>query len=233
MKAPTKYELEIFAALETRANWLVRMDNDPADPTYNFEIPTPEDASQAKVIIKQSDAVEVREDFLSIRTPEDALVFFHAYGPWQVKERLATEAAPFKWSQVQRMRGFFEQALLVASPGDLGDQDIGGALWRKWMWGNLTLELPYREPLVAFARCDDIQSALRASVYLTRLAKSRWSQCAKTDCRKVFERKTKRLQLYCCPEHANIQSTRNAMARQESAPAANATKPYTKRKKTR
>ena len=195
------------------------------DPNFLFTFQKtirPSDGGAApEWIFNREDAFDVRNDFLAIGTPDQALAFFRHYGPWQVKERYAMEAAPFKWSQVQRMRGLFEQALLVAHPSDLGDSEIQGTMERFWMWQNLAVELPYREPLVAFSRCDDIQTALRASVYLSRLAGLEWNRCAKTDCNKLFQRNSKREQLYCCTEHANVQSTRNykQRIRKVSAPA--------------
>src|ERR1700691_3314514 len=112
MYSERNYTLPIYAVLETRANWQVRMDrdSDPNNPTFIFEIPKPRPGEEPEPIrLRVHDAFDVRKDFLAIRTPESTLAFFRAYGPWQVKERYANAAEPFTWKQVERMRGFFEE----------------------------------------------------------------------------------------------------------------------------
>lgn len=220
MYSERNYTLAIHAELETRANWQVSTDrdSDPRDPTFIFEIPKPRHGIP-ELRTRVHDAFDVRKDFLAIRTPEGALAFFRTYGPWQVKERYANAADPFTWKQVERGRGFFEDALTNRSTDRYSGDDILEELEQTWLWKDLALELPFQDPLVAIARCDDVRAALRASVYLSRLGGLKWSRCAKTDCNKLFQRKSKREQLYCCTEHANVQSTRNYKKRNRTVAA--------------
>ena len=210
MYTQRKYTLPIHATLETRSEWRAKMNTD-SDPIFSFELLKPE--TQPEWIFIRSDAFELRQDFLSVRTPEEALAFFRKYGPWQVKERYANTADPFKWSQMERMREFFEDALTKRSventPRDSKTDDIRKLFENLYLWQNLPLELPFQEPFVAFVRCNDIQQALRAGIFLSRLGGVKWKRCAKTDCNNLFQCNSNREQLYCNPDCANVQSSRN------------------------
>lgn len=224
-----KYTLPVAAVLTVREQWQVSMSKSD-DPVFAFvrRRKNPER-------LRSEDAFDVRDWFLSVRTPEDALRFFKRYGPFQLlapspsatKASRAARAQSFKWSYIQDARQNFEEALLAE----------GIPAEKAWLYDfmfnrPLLLELPFRAVVpmpsknadshttdgledAAIAPCEDVVDALRASIFISRMGGFQWSRCARKDCEQLFEQTTRRRKLYCSPRCAHIQAVNDYNARQK------------------
>lgn len=184
---------------------------------------------------RTEDAFNVRRDFLSIRSPEDALRFFERYGPFQflprgksaTKASEAVRAESWKWSRLQQARRNFEEALLAD----------GIPITKTWLYEfmfarPLIIELAFRAIVpapsknadsritsdsddAAIAPCADVVDALRASIFISRMGGFQWSRCARKGCEQLFQQTTRRRKLYCGPECAHLQAVNDYNSRQK------------------
>lgn len=219
-----KYTLRIAAPLRVREEWQVSMnqtDDQADDPEFSF-------ARENEVAYRTEDAFDVRTDFLSIRSPEDALHFFGQYGPFQykpdkisgTKEGKGARPERVKWSVVEQAIVDFEEALVKP----------GIPTRKAWLYTlifetPLTLKLPFRAVTPelsrfsnwkddsAIAPCDDVVDALRASIFLSRMRGFKWNRCARQGCNQLFEQTTKRQKLYHNPDCAHLQAVNAYNAR--------------------
>ena len=234
------YLLPIFPALETRDEWEAYI-GEEADPVITFVLRRRppqqlEDGSVKSGLLpfRQKEAFALRDNFFAIQSAEDALRFFQEYGPYQLAKHLDMETQPVKLSQVLRRRDFYTHALFERSIKNMArnykGEEVREAFENMYLWGNLPMELVFRQPMGAIVRCKDVEDALRATVFLDKLRGLPWKRCARKDCGKPFEVKGKRERLYCSPECAHLQSVRNYNAKQ-TAMAVKATKPAVKKGK--
>jgi len=222
-----KYTLSIVAPLRVREEWRVSM-NQARDPEFSFA--REKEVAFRAFTFRTEDAFDVRADFLSIRSPEDALRFFGRYGPFQYKSDKTSgtkrDAAALpehvKWSRIQQAQRDFEEALLADGI------PISKAWLYQLVFGQpLTLELPFRAVTpelskhprwkddAAIAHCDDVIDALRASIFLSRMRGFKWKRCARNGCNQLFAQDTKHQKIYCAPECAHLQAVNNYNARQK------------------
>ncbi|MHB1959415.1 MAG: hypothetical protein ACYCO5_10330 [Acidobacteriaceae bacterium] len=239
-----KYTLPVVAMLAVREQWQVSMSRSD-DPVFSF-------VRKRKSLDRRrsEDAFNVRRDFLSIRSPEDALRFFERYGPFQflprsqaaTKTSESVRADSWKWSKLQQARQNFEQALLAE----------GIPVEKAWLYEfmftrPLILELPFRAVTslptkradshiadgiedAAIAPCEDVVDALRASIFISRMGGFQWSRCARKGCEQLFEQTTRRRKLYCSPECAHLQAVNDYNARQKKPHKPTSQKPQKGRK---
>lgn len=229
------YSLPVSPYLETRSGWRVHVTED-ADPVFSFSarIPQPKHEGGTKswsLDPTQFNVFEVREALFAVQTPADAVQFFEAFGPWQIKQHLGTEAGDIRFSEVLRQRDFFRDALLMREPwsssrAPVRDEQMRAALEDYFLWQPLVMEMVFHQPPVVVVRCWDIRDALRTSVFLDRLDGSPWRRCARKDCGKLFKLESKRARMYCSTDCAHLQSVRsyNERKRAEAAKARAATK---------
>lgn len=228
------YALPVLPYLDTRSGWIVGM-TDEADPLFSFSAPPPqirveEDGTKSGSYGRTSeDAFAVREALFGVRSIQDALIFFEAYGPWQIDTHLGMGAATLRFSSLIQTRDFFQAALLsreIGSPpkGSTAEQ-MRDSIQNFYLWQPLRMELHFRQPPGAIVRCKDVEEATRASIFLDRMDGLPWRLCARKDCGKVFKPKSKRVQLYCDPDCAHLQSVRsyNERKRIEAAKKKNKT----------
>jgi hypothetical protein len=219
------YTLPIIPVLQTSGEWRAYMDQEP-DPafTFNFERrPLAMGSDGKKNWTAEPERIKepfaMRERFFAIRDKEDALRFFQEYGPLQLAKAWDVVAPPVKLSVVLDRRDFYLEALLNRSVDNFrrkyeGDELTEG-MENIYLWQNLPMELVFHQPLQALVRCKDVEDALRATVFLSRLRSLPWQRCLRDDCGKPFEVASRRPKLYCTPECAHLQSVRNYNKRQQ------------------
>jgi CGNR zinc finger protein len=203
-----KFTLPIAALLDVQEEWKVSMSGG-SDPEYSFE-------RTRNVAYRRVDSFDVREDFLNVRTPEDALKFFRHYGPFQItppktgsekKRGPEVRVDPIRWSFIQRTQEDFREALLAD----------GIPVEKRWLYDfifgrPLTIELWFQAVMpatssrafkqaasnedAAIAHCNDVVDALRATVFLTRMGEFKWRRCARPGCDQIFIQNHGR-QIYC------------------------------------
>jgi hypothetical protein len=223
------YVMPIHPALETRREWEAKLNEEP-DPAISFVFRNqPAELDQEGWVrwhappFRQEEAFELREEFFSIKTPDDALRFYQRYGPHQIQKHLDLVARPVKFSDVLRTRDFYIHALFERSIDNLRQNYVGDSLedglQNIYLWQNLSIELVFRQPMSAIVRCKDVEDALRATVFLDRLRGMPWKRCAREDCGKPFEVSSKRMKLYCSTECAHLQSVRDYNERKRNAKA--------------
>ncbi|MES2219416.1 MAG: hypothetical protein V4587_00430 [Acidobacteriota bacterium] len=232
-----KYTLQIDPFLESRSEWHVSMSEEP-DPEFTFVLrfpphwalplekgATPFDMAKRGWTFKEADVFDVRAVVFAIKSPSDALECFRRFGPWRLPERLATKADPIKWSQLQLEREFYEDALLHRSVENLnrtyeGEELIEG-IQNMYLWQPLPAELLFSAPYIEIVRCWDLQTALRASIFLDRMEGFIWRRCARKDCETLYKVSSKRQRLYCktyCAHLANLRAKRNALRKAADVP---------------
>jgi hypothetical protein len=232
------YSLPVMPYLETRGGWEVSL-SDESDPLFTFSWRRVEivekDGSKSWSLNQTSfNVFEIREALFSVKDAAQAMAFFQAYGPWQIKEHLSTESNPIRLSGVLSQRDFYRDALLsreVWSVRKASTNDEMRTLMQDWyLWQPLPMEMVFHQPPAVIVRCKDIQDAMRASVFLDRLDGFPWRRCAREDCGRVFKLESKRARLYCSTDCAHLQSVRSYNERKR-VNAANAAK--SKARKTR
>jgi hypothetical protein len=216
------FALPIRPLLETAGEWEAFI-GDETDPVISFklslrrrEIVMPDKVRYEREPALIKDAFLLREHFFEVRNAEDALKFFQEYGPFQLAKQWDGTAKPIKLSQAIGRRDFYLDAL-INSPRTFRDDEVGAAIDDLYLWQNLPLELPFRQPMHAVVRCKDVEDALRASVFLDRLRAMPWRRCMREDCGKPFELPRRRAKIYCSPECSHLQSVRFYNKRQQSA----------------
>jgi hypothetical protein len=165
-----KRQLPVVALLSTYRDWKVEMSDD-LDPVFTFSLRFrilrgENDTLFPSIMDKREvDAHEVRQRLFSVETPEQALVFFRGFGPWQLNGELwAKQADPVSFSQLIRQRRGWQEALVNKDKSD-----------------NLSFSAEFRErQQVWIAACKDVLDCVRTTVILDRA--SRWRWCARKDC---------------------------------------------------
>jgi len=224
-----KYTLPIAATLRVQKIWRVSMNQD-SDPEFSF-------VRENQVSIHTHDAFEVRSEFFSLQTPDQALRFFERYGPFQISPASPTgtkadddaRVDSIKWSAIQQAQEHLAEAL----------QADGIPIERRWVYEfvfgqSIALEWSFRSAWpeesrgtnewavasgiddAAFAVCHDVVDALRVSIFLSRKSGFRWSRCARKACNALFEQTTQRNKLYCSPGCAHLQAANDYNARKKS-----------------
>ena len=122
-------------------------------------------------------------------------------------------------AEVQRAQSEFNEALTAdAIPVDLHAFIFQQPLRVELRFRPVTPEVLQREPTwigdAAIATCDDVVSALRASVFLKRMKGFRWKRCARKGCNQLFVLDTKRDKIYCGPECAHLEAVNRYNARE-------------------
>jgi hypothetical protein len=161
----------------------------------------------------QFSVFEIRDALFSIRKTEEALAFFQAYGPWQLKQLLGTETEIIRLSSLLNQRDFYRDALLtgrnMSGQTAHGDEAMRKLFEGIYLWQPLPMEMVFKQPPAVVVRCKDIQDGLRASVFLDKVEGFSWRRCARKDCGKVYRLETKHAKLYCTPECAHLQASRD------------------------
>lgn len=164
-----KRELPVVALLSTYRDWKVEMSDD-TDPVFTFSLRFrmlrgENDTRFPSIMDKREvDAHEVRQRLFAVKTPEQALVFFRRFGPWQVNGELwAKQADPVSFSQLTAQSRGWQEALVTKDPTH--NLSFSGVEFREQVW------------LVA---CKDVMACVRSTVILDRASNWRW--CARKDC---------------------------------------------------
>ena len=163
-----------------------------------------------------ADLSEVRQRFFAIRTPQEALEFFTAYGPFVVRplqkngsKRGAVAAHTIKWSQLQDARVFFEEALL-ASHFTVEKMNMPNM---QYLLQELELHLDFFKPEQLISWCYDVSDAIRVSVFLDKVDAFPWRRCARADCRNLFKITTKHEKSYCSTKCSTLLRVREHHAK--------------------
>lgn len=206
-----KYTLPFIALLTVRGPWNVSMKRS-RNPELSFEQKRP---AEYRV---DYDAFAVTTEFLDLRSPEDALRFFQKYGAFQSSP--AGSHKPVRWSLVQRAQSEFNAALTSDSiPADLHAFVFQQPLRVELRFRGVTPEILQRDPGwigdAAIADCDDVVTALRASVFLKRMKGFRWKRCARKGCNQLFVLDTKRDRIYCSPACGHLEAVNRYNARKK------------------
>jgi hypothetical protein len=231
MMSNTPYSLPIIPLLQNLDEWQTSMRPED-DPLFVFTLPRHppgwrrNDRATHKRRVRVKDPFVVRSQLFTIETPNQALAFFHEFGPMEIDDsdyrNQTASSVPFSW--VAERRDFYRDALLtrpIKFVDENPDFDNDDEVFNNFhLWHNLSLDLLFQQPMKAIAYCKDVESALRASVFLDRLRGLPWRACARDDCNKPFELPPRRVKLYCSSECAHLQSVRNYNERQRTARAA-------------
>jgi hypothetical protein len=207
----TKITTRIDAFVERDAEWEIRRSEDP-DPQFSFNLRIPRietrlDGSRrgSREPSKLHDAFEIRDAFFAIKEIPDADEFFDRFGPWQVDSGHGNKTASIRFSTLLEQRDFYRDALL--SEGIPRESGTMRAFFENLrLWQNLPMELVLRQPPVVLVRCNDIQDALRATVFLAKVEGLPWRLCARVGCLRPFEVQGRRT-TYCSDECGHLQSS--------------------------
>lgn len=181
--------------------------------------------------------LDVRLDFLSIQDPVDAKKFFERYGPFQLtrpRKRvhaavyisagntfrsfltpedlgndstavMALKARPIGWRQLCEVRDSFKHALLEGEPD-----------FQQVLTFHLQTPKPFRLEIdpsdgtspIAFATCLDVNEAIQSSLLLSRLTGTKWKQCERGDCAKIFEQISGHERKFCSRKCSHLHAVR-------------------------
>jgi hypothetical protein len=191
------------------------------------------------------DAFSLREVFLSIRTPVEALDFFTVSGPFRDRDRKGELHTSLTWDDFQRWQRLI---CIVITKGILPRESIETAprtFARRFAVPDdlrpLLSEMSVREnraltmfPSQINIRTNDgdasdrrpflwveiivnsLLEAVLATIYVDNLRGANYRLCALVDCSKVFEAKLKRKE-YCCHDCAHKALVRRGRAEKEKA----------------
>jgi hypothetical protein len=214
--------LLIEGLLRTFSDWQVSMSRD-ADPEFSFSLAPARQLEGGGIEneLRVCDVFELRDEFFVVRTPEQALAFLQAFGPFQLKEQFGNVAAPIRFSKLMEWRDRYQDAL-VRSTENIhrrysGDQQIAEFITNLYLWQPQNIEVPFGQPPRGRIACKDIEDSLRAAVFLDRLLGDiQWQNCAREDCRIPFRLAGKRT-LYCSTDCAHLQAARDYNDRKQKA----------------
>jgi hypothetical protein len=228
-----KYVLPVVARLDIREEW--DLDVKPGDGKSGHDDPVFSFKQGKHRAYRSTDAFTALQEFLNIRTPVEAGVFFKKYGPFQyeigsdgVKTRSARPApASLSWTAIQKVVEDVKTMLF--------EEEVPVHLYRFFFDQPLKVELSFRsinyegasrlypkekihECLddAAVAVCHDVVDALRASIFLSLKHDFRWKRCGRTGCDVIFEHTTKHKRVYCCQECARWQAVTDYNARKKN-----------------
>jgi hypothetical protein len=128
--------------------------------------------------------------------------------------------------QILKRRDFYIDALVRPINFDAGTCGGEGstrtALENLYLWQSLNIELLFRQPMLAVTRCKDVESALRASVFIDRVMGLPWKRCAREDCGQLFNANgRKKSAIYhdeACAHLQAVRSYNNRKPKPESRP---------------
>jgi hypothetical protein len=204
------YTVEIIPQLETRAEWVTKS-GDGSNPLFSFRVPFKRTAKQkaGKWEMNVRNAFEVRDAFLGIRDPKQALAFFQSFGPMQAKALLSTEASPVRFSSVIQRRDFYQEAFTQGSTADHEGSTPEGfrrAIESFYLNQNLPMEFVPEDPPVALVRCKDIEDCLRATFVLDKKEHLTLRYCARKECGKPFRVGRDKRKIFCDSKCARLQA---------------------------
>jgi hypothetical protein len=183
------------------------------DPEFRFGFTYREEDSSS-----DCDPYAARDAFMRIRTSEEALILFRAYGVFDERESVT-------FSEVMRWRGFLEQMQLcdVNSWRSLREPQLAptqrSRTHTQRMVGRvlkppaLRIPLPHGDdPLTAYVDCGSVLEAAVLCLYLDKLQGVQSLRCERPDCRAIFMKSHAR-QKYCSPECGHKQAVRSSRKR--------------------
>jgi hypothetical protein len=213
-----KYTLPFVALLTVSGPWTVKLSRS-RNPEFSFR--------QAKPIKFRAiyDAFEVTKEFLDLKSPEDALPFFEKYGPFQFRpnESRLRKAESVRWNLLQnKAQPDFSAALtsdFVSS--ELYQFVFGQPLRVELKFRAVTSEILKTDPTriddAAVADCEDVVTAMRASIFLKRMHGFRWKRCARHGCNELFQIiEASDRKKYCTPECAHLEAVNRYNARNQN-----------------
>jgi hypothetical protein len=216
-----KYTLPFVALLTIRGPWQVSVTRSH-DPEFSFHQKNPNLLRKRGLEYRADfDAFAVTTEFLDLKSSEDALRFFQKYGPFQFTRNGAKKrrTEPVRWSLVQRAQSEFNEALTGDSiPANLYEfvfQPLKVELRFRAVAPELLKADPSWIEDAAIADCDDVVSALRASVFLKRMKGFRWKRCARKECNQLFQTIDPR-KIYHSPECAHLKAVNDYNARRKN-----------------
>ncbi|HEV2617944.1 MAG TPA: hypothetical protein VGU63_15195 [Candidatus Acidoferrales bacterium] len=210
-----KYTLPFVALLTVRGPWEVSLSRS-RDPEFSFRQSTPEKHRF------YPDAFTVTTEFLDLKSPQEALRFFQKYGAFQfVQKRSGRYAQSVKWSVIQQAQTDFSLASLSDSiPVGLYEFVFGQPLKVELRFRAVTPELLKADPSwiddAAIADCEDVATAIRASIFLKRMHGFRWKRCARKNCNQIFQLETGRDRIYHSAECGHLEAVNRYNARQKN-----------------
>lgn len=213
-----KFTLPFVALLTVRGPWTVKVSRS-RNPEFSFRQANP---IKFRTIY---DAFEVTKGFLDLKSPEEALPFFEKYGPFQFRlngSRLR-KAEPVRWNLLKnKAQPDFSAALTSASvSSELYQFVFGQPLRVELSFRTVTAEILRADPTwiddAAVVECEDVVTAMRASIFLKRMHGFRWKRCARHGCNKLFEiTEASDRKKYCTSECAHLEAVNRYNARHQS-----------------
>lgn len=241
MPRTEKYMLEIAVLLDVQEEWQVSM-SEETDPLYSF-------ARTPQVAYRRVDGFETRTEFLSVRSPADALRFFRVYGPFQILADPKTQsrkgpdakAESIRWSQFQRAQQDLGDALLKDTVPEWLYQFVFQRPLQIDLWfqairadDSKRVRAAIGKEDAAITLCDDVVQALRATIFLTRMTGFKWKHCARRGCPQIFEQTHKR-KIYCDESCAHLEAVKahNARMKEKKSDTKMIRRPSKKKGRTR
>lgn len=232
--APKNYTIPITPALHTWGEWEVQVSEDQ-DPEFSFTMPRPRIEvtpgrrfGERKEI--KADAFKVRGSLFAVRKDrkdavKDLMALFEKYGPWHVEEYLDMKASNVRLSQVEKTREFYQQALAAKSNHWTREngKDLHAQIHDVFQSQPLPMEFLFVDPPRALVRCKDIESSLRASVFLDKVNGFKSGFCKRKDCSNWFPFTPYRTH-YCSDACAHLQAVRDYNKKHPSQPKTHAQK---------
>jgi hypothetical protein len=218
MSMTKKVTVPVAVQLECCDAWSVTLEGG-SDPHFRFSFQLRPGRGAGYYY---SDGFEVRDAFLAIRSPEDALHFFEQFGPFEVlpspttgQKRRATTSDTLRWSVVQQARKELEDALQA---DEVPSHVYNFVFWRplpvQLFFGAVTPQTKNEQRDAAIVECADVADAVRASVFLDRMGGFRWKRCARRGCDELFTQKTRTQKIYCGSRCAHLQAVNDYNARE-------------------
>ena len=196
----------VVPELETMVEWSVTMNAD-ADPLYSFRLGVPKKERRFRV----ADAYEVRDNFLWIRSPQDAFAVFEKYGPPQI-DPTTNRAAEIRFSALMKRRELFSEFLLEApeaAPAKFGIRKLFESLY---LSSAVNVEVsPFHSD--CRVRCSDVFDATRVAIVLGRRQNVTVKICARARCGRefVFSNRNGKPRRFCskqCEHAENVRISR-------------------------
>lgn len=167
--------------------WKVSMTAGP-DPQFTFENTNP---NSRDVVWRDGQAVAT--EFLNLKSPEDALVFFQKYNFDETKKPDEDKKIRIRWSDIESIRKIFLSALanepvpqnmqeFVFQPLQMQLEHVVKAVQ---IISSKQAKKEEFDAIKGIAKCEDVLSSLRAVTFLSR--GSVWRQCENPKCEMWFK----------------------------------------------
>jgi hypothetical protein len=169
--------------------------------------------------VRRLDVYEVRDRFFSIATPEQGLQFFQQCGAfgiehavtfgfrgglsfadlvqWQSLLKSCRTHEPDTWSALTKPYELLKYAKAIQIMPDFS--------------------IRLTSPLRLQVRCNFVRDAIIAANYLDKLQDIRSDECARRDCRRVFNRESGHQRKYCSSDCAHLEAVRRSRAKKAGA----------------